>query len=127
MSLELAHLVAAELGMNLESVGPEHAKLALARATASTAHEHDLRRALVDSMIVPESWCFREPKAFEVLREKSLRTTGSIRVLCAPCARGEEAWSAAIALAATGRPVESIDVVGVDVSVAALAYAREGK
>jgi len=126
VSLELAHLVAAELGMNLESVGSAHAKTALDRATSSAAGATDLRRAIVDALIVPESWFFREPKGFEVLRDRASSAAGKFRVLCAPCARGEEAWSAAMAIAHTGRPVEAIEVVGVDVSGAALRYARAG-
>ncbi len=127
MSLDLAHRVAAELGMNLDSVGTEHARLAVGRALATAAASTDLRRALIDSMTVPESWFFREPKAFEVLREKAVRTAGTFRVLCAPCARGEEAWSSAMTLALTGRPLDAIEVVGVDVSQAALQHAREGR
>jgi chemotaxis protein methyltransferase WspC len=49
--------------------------------------------ALIEEVVVPESWMFRDAEAFAVatafLQERLLRTR-SVRMLSIPCAGGEE-------------------------------------
>ncbi|MEH2273138.1 MAG: CheR family methyltransferase [Nostoc sp.] len=60
--------------------------------------------ALIDTVIVPETWFFREPESFALLKHYVLsewlpkNPQGVLRVLSVPCATGEEPYSIAIAL-----------------------------
>lgn len=127
MSQHIANSVAAELGFNLESVGEDHLRSAIATARSRTGAATELHKAMIDAMVVPESWFFREEPAFEFLRHRIAASSGHFRVLCAPCARGEEPWSVAMTLASMGRAPQSFDVLGIDVSPAAVAHARLGE
>lgn len=84
--------------------------------------------ALIDEVVVPETWFFREPEAFaaacRVVEEKRAAGTFPVRVLCLPCATGEEPYSLAIALLERGIPHTDFLIQGMDVSKAALQRAR---
>src|SRR5437899_3322308 len=62
------------------------------------------RLALVEALVVSETWFFREPEAFTALvrmvagTESPRAAAEQVRVLCLPCSSGEEPFSAAIAL-----------------------------
>jgi chemotaxis protein methyltransferase WspC len=127
MSQHVANSVAAELGFNLESVGEDHLRSAIATARSRVGAATELHKAMIDAMVVPESWFFREEPAFEFLRHRVAASSGHLRVLCAPCARGEEPWSVAMTIASMGRAPQSFDVLGIDVSPAAVAHARLGE
>ncbi len=88
-------------------------------------------RSLIDLVVVPESWFFRDLRPFLRLQEfvrSEWRPRGSacFRVLSIPCARGEEAFSLAIALLDAGLTREQIIVDAIDVSDAVLRQARSG-
>jgi chemotaxis protein methyltransferase CheR len=80
---------------------------------------------------VGETYFFREPKQFDVLRSRVLPDLrgrlpegGKLRVWSAGCASGEEAYSLAILLEEQGL-AETATILGTDVSRAALQRARE--
>ena len=89
-------------------------------------------KALVESVVIRETWFFRdEPalKAFAVLalEEWLPRHPGqTLRVLSLPCSSGEEPYSLAMTLAAAGVPAERFEIDAVDISAQALAKARKG-
>jgi chemotaxis protein methyltransferase CheR len=88
--------------------------------------------ALLDEITVGETYFFREPEHFRLIRqavvppllggEAALRP---IRVWSAGCATGEEAWTLAIVLAQEGL-ADRTRVLGTDVSRRALAAAERG-
>lgn len=90
------------------------------------------RRALIDAIVVRESWFFRHGPAFEVLGRQASRTLGArrsgpFRVLSVPCASGEEPYSAAITLLEAGYAPDRIRIDAIDVSVTAIEQAQAGR
>ena len=89
-------------------------------------------KALLETMLVPETWFFRNLEAFEALAEWARNTwlAGEkrrfLRVLCLPCATGEEAYSLAMALLEAGLNVTDFRVFAGDISPVSLAVARTG-
>ena len=83
---------------------------------------------IVERFVVPESWFFRAGDQYAdlVRYAREQRDRRPLRVLSLPCASGEEAYSAVIALVEAGLPPEDIDVLGIDVSRAAIERARAG-
>lgn len=88
-------------------------------------HNHDELDALVEAVVISESWFFRDEQPFALLAERSAERPFT-RVLSIPCAGGEEPYSTAIALLDRGLSADRFQIVAVDVSRVALALAREG-
>jgi chemotaxis protein methyltransferase WspC len=90
------------------------------------------RDLLVEEVVVAESWFFRDRQVFEfvvdvVATRASLPGRGPVRILCAPCAGGEEPYSVAMALLDAGLKPAQFMIDAVDVSRAALARAARGR
>ncbi len=88
--------------------------------------------ALVDQLVVPESWMLRDPAVFtEALRfvqqRLAARPQRAVRILSVPCAGGEEPYSMALVLAQAGIPASRCRIDAVDLSQAAIARARSGR
>jgi two-component system CheB/CheR fusion protein len=92
---------------------------------------------LVNSLLIKVTEFFRNPKVFEVLREKTLpalieesrRLDRQLRVWSAGCSTGEEAYSLAITvLEALGDQGDHLDirVLATDIDSDAIAFARRG-
>ena len=87
------------------------------------------RGRFIDEVVVPESWFFRDSQVFDALRQHAIRfaaTSGQaqLRILCCPCAAGEEPYSVAMALFDTGLAADRFWIDAADVSRAALARAK---
>jgi chemotaxis protein methyltransferase WspC len=88
--------------------------------------------ALVDLVVVPESWMFRDPAVFETalrfVQRRLLSHPGrQLRLLSLPCAGGEEPYSMAMTLARAGIPPSMCRIDAVDLSQAAVERARLGR
>jgi chemotaxis protein methyltransferase WspC len=85
--------------------------------------------AAAEHFLVPESWFFRADDQFDDLLHyaREHRDRRPLRILSLPCASGEEAYSAVIRLLDAGLAPGEIDVLGVDLSEAAIARARLGR
>jgi chemotaxis protein methyltransferase WspC len=91
-------------------------------------------QALVELVVVPETWFFRDPEAFTALSRVVLdrlvsgagAPDGIVRVLSLPCSTGEEPYSMAMALLDAAVPAQTFRVHAVDISQRALALARLG-
>ena len=87
---------------------------------------------LVESVIVAETWFFRDPEHFAacvrlVLEEWLPGHPGApVRVLSLPCASGEEPYSLAMALLDAKVAPERFQIDAVDISTRALAHADRG-
>lgn len=90
---------------------------------------------LVELVVVPESWLFRDAQAFlvtvEFVRERlALRQPGAaarpVRILSVPCAGGEEPYSIAMALSDAGVPRSAFSIDAYDLSPGCVARARRG-
>lgn len=112
------------------------AAMARAGATDPGAYLHLLStspealRDLVGETLVPETWFFRDREPFRCLGERlrALARRGTApRILSAPCATGEEAYSIAITCLEAGLPPGGFRLTAVDVSAEALAVAARGQ
>ena len=89
-------------------------------------------QALIEEVVIPESWFFRDDRPFATFRD--FVKTGwvdqpyrsPISVLCLPCASGEEPYSVTIALLELGLPSNRFDVVAVDISAKSIHRATVG-
>ncbi|MDB5933499.1 MAG: methyltransferase [Massilia sp.] len=88
--------------------------------------------ALIELVVVPESWMFRDAGAFTaatafVQQRLAAHPDRVARILSIPCAGGEEPYSMAMALGDAGVAPESFRIEGVDLSAAAIERARAGR
>jgi chemotaxis protein methyltransferase WspC len=127
-------LLEAEIGLDLDSVGASSLRAAVAARMAargvrdpalyaSLLESRDEREALVDAVVIPETWFFRDRVPFELLAE---RATPGLRVLSAPCSSGEEPYSIAMALLDAGLAPGGFRIDALDISAPLLARARAG-
>ena len=87
------------------------------------------RRALVQALLVHETYLFRELPPLEQLCDgylrEVIRVRGRARVWSAACSTGEEPTTLAILLHARGM-LDNVELVASDISAAAIAKARAG-
>lgn len=82
-------------------------------------------QALIEEVVVPETWFLRDAAAFtplvELAREEWLGARGrTLRILSLPCSTGEEPYSMAMALLDAGVPANRFTIDAVDISLRAL-------
>lgn len=122
------------IGLDVTSVGPAIIERAVRqRSTASrvlTADEYwhtlqgsqDEQQALIEAVIVPETWFFRYPESFATLAKLAIQRLAdlnymrALRILSLPCSTGEEPYSIAMALLDAGLKPHQFKVEGMDVS-----------
>ncbi len=86
--------------------------------------------ALVESVVVTETWFFRDRNSFQTLVRLVFdewlpaNPTSSLRLLSLPCSSGEEPYSMAMALIDAGFPANRFKIDAVDISARALACAE---
>lgn len=102
---------------------------AYAAAVRSDPAERD---RLVEDVIVAESWFFRDRQVFDFVADVAVTVAplpgrSPVRILCAPCASGEEPYSVAMALLDAGLQPSQFSIDAVDVSRAALERAHRGR
>lgn len=89
-------------------------------------------QALVEEVVVPESWFFRDDRPFVVLTDFAGRgwlgdpSRPPLSALSIPCASGEEPYSIAITLLEAGLAAERFRVDAVDVSARSMSRAIAG-
>ncbi len=85
-------------------------------------------RALIEAVVVPETWFFRDPGAFIAAVEWARRIDPSTRlkILSVPCATGEEPYSLAMAFLDAGIAPERFEIEAVDVSNRVVHHAAAG-
>jgi chemotaxis protein methyltransferase WspC len=136
-------LLSERIGLNPSSIGRDEVERAVAarmRLVSVTdpasylalclADDEELDE-LIERVLVPETWFFREPAAFETLRERAAPVVAEgrkrqrfFRVLSIPCSTGEEAYSIAMTLVEAGLSVATARVDALDLSPRALEAAR---
>ncbi|WP_296943653.1 CheR family methyltransferase [uncultured Massilia sp.] len=137
--MSLRHALEQATGLLLDAASVERAvreRLACGAAPARAAYspqpgtaEFD---ALVDLVVVPESWLFRDPAVFDaalafVRVRLQARPGQPVRILSLPCAGGEEPYSMAMALLDAGIDARQCRIDAVDLSAGAIARARAGR
>jgi chemotaxis protein methyltransferase WspC len=87
----------------------------------------DELQELIEAVVVPETWFFRDPQAFVALiRLVTAERRPVLRVLCIPCSTGEEPYSLVMSLLDGGLLPQQFHVDAVDISARALAVAKRG-
>jgi chemotaxis protein methyltransferase WspC len=87
---------------------------------------------LVEEIVVPETWFFRDRQPFLALADWALQEWlpanpyDALRILSSPCSTGEEPYSIAMALLDAGLAPERFSVEAIDISDVALKKARRG-
>lgn len=132
------------IGLDVASVGPAIIERAVRQRSsasrAQTADEYwqtlqnsrEEQQALIEAVIVPETWFFRYPESFATLAKLAARRLGEInnlralRILSLPCSTGEEPYSIAMALLDAGLKPHQFKVEGMDVSPLSVEKARRG-
>ena len=122
------------IGLDVASVGPAIIERAVRqRCTALNMQDHDEywqrlnasgeeQQALIESVIVPETWFFRYPESFATLgrlaRERLAAQTAPrvLRLLSLPCSTGEEPYSIAMAMFDAGFAAHQFRVEALDIS-----------
>jgi chemotaxis protein methyltransferase WspC len=141
---EIKGLLAAKIGLDPASVGPQLIGRA-AKRRMSELHVHDLDayarivcrsepelQELIDQVVVSESWFFRDDQPFQWLKEYVKRrwlkelSRAPLRVLSLGCAAGEEPYSIAMTLLDSGLTACRFKIDAIDVSVRRLNAARAG-
>ncbi|WP_166223055.1 CheR family methyltransferase [Pseudomonas atagonensis] len=130
------------IGLDVTSVGPAIIERAVRQRTtlsqAANADEYwqllqgsrDEQQALIEAVIVPETWFFRYPESFATLgklarkRLNELNNMRALRILSLPCSTGEEPYSIAMALLDAGLKPHQFKVDGMDVSPLSVDKAR---
>lgn len=135
----LAGALERSLGFDRASVGTTLWHLSLkqrAQALALDAETYCQRAAgdpveqqrLLEALNIDESWVERDPAQWQAIRTELLARdpTRPLHALCAPCARGEEAWTLAALLHGLGHRAPQARVWAVDVNPQAIARGRSG-
>ena len=130
------------MGLDAASVGPSSIARAVQQRLAACGLKNEddyLERVrtssdevqeLIEAVIVPETWFFRDREAFAALARVVYEDwlpkhpDGMLRVLSLPCSTGEEPYSVAMALLDAGFPAERFRVDALDISTRSLAQAR---
>ncbi|WP_223546570.1 CheR family methyltransferase [Pseudomonas sp. A-B-19] len=130
------------IGLDVASVGPAIIERAVRQrsiaAQAPSADEYwrtlqgsqDEQQALIEAVIVPETWFFRYPESFATLvklagkRLAEINNLRALRILSLPCSTGEEPYSIAMALLDAGLKPHQFKVDGMDVSPLSVERAR---
>jgi chemotaxis protein methyltransferase WspC len=139
-------VLATRIGLDPQAVGDGaitralHARMSalglidLDRYLRHLADSETEQQELVEEVVVPESWFFRDEQPFVALREcaaeygecDSGMTKLPLRVLSIPCGCGEEPYSIAITLLDLGLTSGRFRIDAVDVSTRHLAVAERG-
>ncbi len=125
------------IGMRAELLDERHIQHVLEQATGASGLQNPEEywrlihagqvppKALVERVVVRETWFFRDDTSFGILRDRARAwSSRPLRVLSLPCASGEEALSIAMTLLDAGLPAERVVVDAVDISESALDRAR---
>ncbi|PPA01405.1 chemotaxis protein CheR [Pseudomonas sp. MWU12-2312b] len=133
------------IGLDVTSVGPAIIERAVRqRSTASNAlttdeywqtlqGSRDEQQALIEAVIVPETWFFRYPESFATLAKLAIKRLSEInnlralRILSLPCSTGEEPYSIAMTLLDAELMPHQFKVDGMDVSPLSVEKARRAR
>jgi len=131
------------IGLDVESVGAPMVERALRQrcvAVGAVDLDHywlrlqqsaDEQQALIESVIVPETWFFRYPESFTALaglahkRLTELAGARPLRLLSLPCSTGEEPYSLAMALLDAGIAPGAFLIDGMDISPSSVTKAGQ--
>jgi len=136
-------MIYTEIGIDAQSIGQSAFDSAIGKRMEETKYKDinqyisllkDSRKeltSLVEEIIVPETWFFRDNAAFDALVKYANKNRLKInqtplRVMSIPSSSGEEAYSAAIALHEAGFMPEHVKIDAMDISQKNITHATNG-
>lgn len=140
----IERLLKSRIGLDAESIGRSVIERAVRQRMATLGQgtlEHYWgtlggspreQQALVEAVVVPETWFFRYPESFNALAdlasERLAQLAGSrpLRLISLPCSSGEEPYSIAMTLLDAGLIPQQFHIDALDVSDKVLEQARRG-
>jgi len=141
---EIEALLQQAMGLHAETIGSSSiARAVQGRMTACGGLDVDAYCALltsspqelqelIEAVIVPETWFFRDPEAFVELKRIACeewqphRTGDVVKILSLACATGEEPYSIAMTLVDAGLASDRFRIDAIDISERSLDHARRG-
>lgn len=132
------------IGLDVTSVGESIVERALRqRSSASGCADSDAywhllqgsaaeQQALIEAVIVPETWFFRYPESFAALSKLALQRLHTLngarplRILSVPCSTGEEPYSIAMALFDAHFTAQQFQIDAIDISPLSIQRAKRG-
>lgn len=144
MIARLEQLLKTLIGLDARTLGQGAIERALRQRLAACALDEEAywalasaspaeQRALVEAVVVPETWFFRYPESFVLLALQARALQGRrpagqpLRVLSMPCSTGEEPYSIAMALLDAGFTPHGLHIDALDISQRALDHAARGR
>ena len=144
MIARLEQLLKTLIGLDASSLGRGAVERALRQRLQACGVEEEAywntiskspteQRALIEAIVVPETWFFRYPESFTLLTAQAralqlLRPIGQpLRMLSLPCSSGEEPYSMAMALLDAGFAPHEFQIDAMDISQRALDRASQGR
>ena len=139
------HLLKERIGLDAITVGESVVERAVQRCMAAVPgrdvesywralNQSDGElQALIEAVIVPETWFFRYPESFATLARLATRRIGELagarplRLLSLPCSTGEEPYSIAMCLLDANLPAASFTVDALDISPLSIERAVAGR
>jgi chemotaxis protein methyltransferase WspC len=137
-------LLARRIGLDVHSIGMPSVELALQERMRCCGisdlgsyrellfAEETEQDELIELVIVPETWFFRDQAPFQFLALNARRQWGEpslalpLRLLSLPCSTGAEPYSMAMTLFDAGYPAGTFQIDAVDISEKSLRHARAG-
>ena len=91
----------------------------------SIAYDKGLYQDLIDLVTVNETYFYREESQLDLAVNFALHIP-HVKILCAPCASGEEVYSLAMMLSQKNRTSSSFSITGIDINAEAISKAQKG-
>jgi chemotaxis protein methyltransferase WspC len=136
---EIEKLLQLEIGIDSEILGTDRLIYILRKRQSQLNIDEDIYynslknsseefAHLVEEIVVPETWFFRDKQPFEYLKSyvSSRKLTKPIKLLSAPCSSGEEPYSIAISLLESGLSPRNFTIEAIDISHRAIGKASKG-
>jgi len=101
----------------MTKLGVDNAETYLADATSDATE----RNNLIEEIVVPESWFFRDPQVYAFLKtfaseRAAMPGRSPVRILSAPCAAGQEPYSIAMCLLDAGMSPNDMAIDAIEIS-----------
>lgn len=140
----LEQLLRSLIGLDASTLGRGAVERALRQRLKASAMDEEAywshvrqspteQRALIESIVVPETWFFRYPESFALLAtqaralQRRLAIGRPLRLLSLPCSSGEEPYSMAIAMLDADFSAEQFQIDALDISQRGIEQAALGR
>ncbi len=139
MQAEIEAMLRQKIGLDADSIGSRTIARAVERCRSRcgapnlASYWQRLKttpsevEALIEAVVVPETWFFRDREPFVCLSQfvkTEWKRNGVFRVLSVPCSTGEEPYSIAVTLLESGLMATQFRIDAVDISQQALQKAK---